>query len=114
MRVFLVFFLMSLNLAAAEPVQGIAVSGVVRDIRGGNITEVFFKDPKDFKDSLVIPRNSKHNEIYKVCDDSKIHGTPVHLMIDPKNRQILGLPEPPKNPADDKEGLGKTPTDTAQ
>jgi hypothetical protein len=70
-----------------------SISAKVRVIRGSPQTEVFFLDRKD---SLVIPRNSQHNQILKACEDSMKKGTAVQLVIDSKNRQILSLPDATK------------------
>lgn len=69
------------------------ISAKVRVIRGSPQTEVFFLDRKD---SLVIPRNNQHNQILKACEESMKKGTAVQLVIDPKSRQILSLPDATK------------------
>jgi len=83
----------------SEPViiNGIAtkeVSGVVRLIRGSPETEVFFLD---LKDSLIIPKDSQHNKLFDLCEQSRKKGTAVKLLIDPKARRILGHPKPPES-----------------
>ncbi len=68
----------------AGPAEMKQISGVVRIIRGEPQTEVFFKD---LKDSVIIPKDSKHNEIYALCADSMKTGKPVSLMMDPVSRR---------------------------
>ena len=68
---------------------GKEITGTVRIIRANPVTEVFFKD---LKDSVVIPANSKHNQIYEACEESRKKGQPVHLQIDPVSRNVIGLP----------------------
>lgn len=80
--------------APSEPqmIRGVPVkeiSGTVRLIRANPETEVFFKD---LKDSLIIPKDSKHNQIFEACQQSQKTGRPVQIMVDPAGRRILGLP----------------------
>lgn len=62
------------------------ISATVRLIRAQPETEVFFKD---YKHSLIIPKDSSHNAIYELCESSRKTGAPVKLSIDPITRTIL-------------------------
>lgn len=66
--------------------KGESISGVVRIVRTSPETEVFFKD---IKNSYIIPKNSKHNEIFEACLQSSKTGKAVALQVDPKNRRVL-------------------------
>ncbi len=72
------------------------VTGTVRLIRSTPETEVFFKD---LKDSLIIPKDSQHNKLYDLCEESRKKGTPVKLLIDPVGRSILSPPKSTENSA---------------
>ncbi|MEZ0392678.1 MAG: hypothetical protein ACAH59_10705 [Pseudobdellovibrionaceae bacterium] len=74
---------------AQEVSPGKEISGVVRVIRAHPETEVFFKD---FKDSVFIGKDSKHNQFYEACEESRKKGTPVKLVIHPISRRVLRLP----------------------
>jgi hypothetical protein len=85
--------------AKSEPViiHGVAakeVTATVRLIRSTPETEVFFKD---LKDSLIIPKDSQHNKLYDLCEESRKKGTPVKLLIDPIGRRILAPPKSKDN-----------------
>lgn len=79
---------MAADSETAAPV-GKEISGTVRIIRSQPQTEVFFKD---LKESVIIPVNSRHNQIYEACEKSWKKGTPVKLRIDPVSRHVLALP----------------------
>jgi hypothetical protein len=70
--------------------KGKEISAVVRLIRANPETEVFFRD---YKESLIIPKDSQHNKIFAACEESRKKGTPVKLTVDPVARRILGFPE---------------------
>jgi hypothetical protein len=62
------------------------ISGVVRLIRGEPETQVFFKD---LNDSVIIPKDSKHNEIFAMCNDSMKTGKSISLMMDPVSHRAF-------------------------
>ena len=64
------------------------ISGVVRVVRGSPSTEVFFMDRKD---SVIIPVNGHHNEIFDACLQSSRSRTPVSLIVNPSSRVVLSL-----------------------
>jgi len=74
--------------SSASAPAGQQISGVVRIIRAHPETEVFFKD---LKNSVIIHRDSKHNQFYEACEESRKKGTAVRLTIDPVSRRVLGI-----------------------
>lgn len=83
---------------SSTPAQkGVAVSGVVRVVRGFPITEVFFKDKKD---SYFIDPTSSHDQIMNACLQSSRDGSSVSLRVDPVSRHVYSLSEQNKTAPD--------------
>jgi hypothetical protein len=83
---------------SSTPVQkGIAVSGVVRAVRGFPTTEVFFKDKKD---SYFIDPTSSHDQIMNACLQSSRDGSSVSLRVDPVSHHVYSLSEQNKTAPD--------------
>lgn len=81
----------SVTRESSTPAQkGVAISGVVRAVRGFPITEVFFKDKKD---SYFIDPTSSHDQIMNACLQSSRDGSSVSLRVDPVSRHVYSLSE---------------------
>jgi len=61
------------------------VQGVVRQIRGSPDTDVFLQGVPE---RIIIPGNSKHNEIMNECLNSMKTGKVLSFTVDPVSRQI--------------------------
>ena len=83
--------------ASTSAQKGIAVSGVVRAVRGFPTTEVFFKDKKD---SYFIDPTSSHDQIMNACLQSSRDGSSVSLRVDPVSRHVYSLSEQNKSAPD--------------
>lgn len=70
------------------------VQGVVRQIRGSPETDVFIHGVSE---RIIIPGNSKHNEIMNECLNSMKTGKSLSFTVDPISRQIRTWKNSPKN-----------------
>lgn len=70
------------------------VQGVVRQIRGSPETDVFIQGVSE---RIIIPGNSKHNEIMNECLNSMKTGKSLSFTIDPISRQIRTWKNSPTN-----------------
>ncbi len=79
----------------AENIPGAQViSATVRVVRSNPQSEVFFMDRKE---SLIIPANAHHNEIFEACLASSRTRTPISFLANLKTRTILSIKAPGKD-----------------
>ena len=66
------------------------ISATPRLIRSQPETEIFFKD---FNQSLIIPKDNKHNKIFEAVSKAMKGNSKITLEVDLKTRRVLGIPE---------------------
>ncbi len=77
-----------------KPNNDLQVQGVVRQIRGSPETDVFIQGVSE---RIIIPGNSKHNEIMNECLNSMKTGKSLSFTVDPISRQIRTWKNSPAN-----------------
>jgi hypothetical protein len=73
----------------------VTFSAAVNTIRRSDRTEVMFRNG----DSYYLPSGGKHNEFYKICEESEKNGQAVSVVANPKSKVIVkmsGASAPPK------------------